>query len=151
MHKILFLTLNVFSSTGGIEKVCRLAGKALYEISEEKGNELLIYSMHDVIKTADDKYFPQQIFRSFVGNKTKFVLESVRQGITSNIVFMSHINLLLVGRLIKLFSPKTKLALVTHGIEVWKILPRWKINMIKQCDIILPVSFFYKKKNEAHS
>ena len=30
---MLFLTLKIFSATGGIEKVNRIAGKALYEIS----------------------------------------------------------------------------------------------------------------------
>lgn len=144
MHNILFLTLNVFSSTGGIEKVCRVAGKALYEISELHGDRLFVYSMHDNLATANDKYFPRNLFKAFGGQKSRFVLSSVRRGIKSDIVFMSHINLLVVGRLIKLFSPETKLVLITHGIEVWKPLPPWKKNMLNKCDLILPVSSFTK-------
>ena len=58
---------------------------------------------------------------------------------------LSHINLLLVGYLIKRLSPKTKLVLFAHGIEVWKPLPGWKRKMLARIDLILPVSGFTKK------
>ena len=46
--KILFLTLRVFSATGGIEKVCMAAGKALYELSEEDIHKgIKIFSLYD--------------------------------------------------------------------------------------------------------
>src|ERR1035437_4830747 len=141
--KILFLTLKVFSATGGIEKVCRIVGKALYE-SEE--TNIRIFSMYDNEMDADMRYFPASIFKGFNAQKLKFIYFSIKEGIKNDIIILSHINLLPVGYLIKLFSSKTKLLLFAHGIEVWKTLPQWKIKMLKKCDRILAVSNFTKEK-----
>jgi glycosyltransferase involved in cell wall biosynthesis len=141
--KILFLTLKVFSATGGIEKVGRIVGKALYE-SEEAN--VRIFSMYDNEMDADMRYFPASIFKGFNAQKLKFIYFSIKEGIKDDIIILSHINLLPVGYLIKLFSSKTKLLLFAHGIEVWKTLPRWKIKMLKKCDRILAVSNFTKEK-----
>src|ERR1035437_9189682 len=153
--RILFLTLKVFSSTGGIEKVCRIAGKALNELAVETNGSARIYSMYDKTLEANDKYFPSDIFTGFEEKKGGFVLKSIATGVKSQIVILSHINLLFVGFLIKLFSPKTKLMLIAHGIEVWQPLPWWKKKMIQHFDKIVAVSKYTKEKiqeyNDLHS
>ncbi|MGI8581148.1 MAG: glycosyltransferase family 4 protein [Chitinophagaceae bacterium] len=142
-RSILFLTLKIFSATGGIEKICRIAGKALYELGE---TDVRIFSMHDDKKAADIRYFPAPVFKGFNGQKLKFTYSGIKEGIKNDIIILSHINLLTVGYIIKLFSPKKKLLLFAHGIEVWKALPRWKKRMLKKCDRILAVSNFTKEK-----
>lgn len=140
-NNVLFLTLKVFSATGGIEKVCRVAGKSLFEwtIREEKSIE--VFCMHDRQEDADDnRYFPSEIFRGFAGGRIRLIWEAVKKGRTTDTVILSHINLLLVGWLIKLFSPKTKLVMFAHGIEIWGELSGLKKHMLKSCDIIVPVS-----------
>lgn len=141
-NRVLFLTLNVFSATGGIEKVCRVAGKALYE----SGFKVNIFSMYDNTNSLDERYFPLQVFTGFAKNKLNFVLKSIREGIKNDMVILSHINLLTVGYLIKFFSPKTKLVLLAHGIEVWHPLSNVKKKMLGKCDNILAVSAFTKQK-----
>jgi phosphatidyl-myo-inositol dimannoside synthase len=143
-NNILFLTLKIFSSTGGIEKVCRIAGKALYETGCETGVKVKIYSMYDSNAESNDKYFPSAIFRGLRGNKEFFVIKSIQEGLKSKVIILSHINLLIIGYLIKLLSPKTKLVLIAHGIEVWKPFSYWKKKMLSHCDIILPVSLHTK-------
>ena len=144
MHnKTIFLTLRIFSATGGIEKVCRIVGKVLYELS---GSNTIIYSLYDNPVPAGKEYFPEAIYKGFNVNKIKFIYSSVRKGIKNNIVILSHINLLPVGYLIKLISSKTKLILFAHGIEVWNNLSQTKIKMLKKCDRILAVSNFTKQK-----
>ena len=64
-QSILFLTLRVFSATGGIEKVCRVAGKALEEICEEDKSSLAVFSMYDNKNQIIEKYFSSSIFRGF--------------------------------------------------------------------------------------
>src|SRR6218665_2089491 len=97
-NDVLFLTLNVFSATGGIEKVCRIAGKALYERSVEKQERLMIWSMHDKVGDADGNvYFPSELYKCFGARKASFVQKAVRQGAASKIVVLSHINLLMVA------------------------------------------------------
>lgn len=146
-NKILFLTLKIFSATGGIEKVCRIAGKALNEINLKSGGRLKIFSMHDRQEdAAGNTYFPDDLFTGFGAAKIKFVRRAVAEGRKMDIVMLSHINLLLVGWLIKLLNPKVKLVLLAHGIEVWEPLNSIKKRMLKKCDLILAVSRFTKEK-----
>ena len=142
MHKgILFLTLKVFSATGGIEKMNRVAGKALHEI----GEDVKIFSSHDE-KRIENKYFPSEIFFPFNANRKRFAVKSIKEGIKSKVVILSHINLLSVGYLIKLLSPKTKLVLFAHGIEIWKPLSFLKKKMLLKCNQVWAVSNFTNDK-----
>jgi asparagine synthase (glutamine-hydrolysing) len=138
--KILFLTLRTFSVTGGIEKVSRVAGKALYDLCEESGKELRICSMYDEPFSADEKYFPQQIFTGFGVRRMLFSYQCVLKGIRNDTVILSHLNLLPVGYFIKLLAPKTKLVLIAHGIEAWKSFKGLQKRMLTRCDHILSVS-----------
>ena len=129
--QVLLLTLRVFSATGGIEKVCRILGNALHDLCGSSAkNCLKIFSMYDAPDDIDEKYFPSTLFSGFGINKIRFVYSSVLQGIKSDVVILSHVNLLKVGFIIKLLSPKTKLVLFAHGIEIWKPLSSLKKKMI---------------------
>ena len=143
----LFLTLRVFSATGGIEKVCRLAGKALDELSAEPGGRgIKVFSLYDDTGDVNEQYFPAGIFAGFGRHRTNFLRAAFREGLNSRMVILSHVNLLIVGYIIKILSPKTKLVLLAHGIEVWRVFPNWKKKMLYKCDQLLPVSEFTKKK-----
>ncbi len=144
---ILFLTLRVFSATGGIEKVCRLAGRALHLLADENANsKVTIFSMYDEDTKGNELYFPSAIFKGFGKKKVHFISAAVKKGINNQFVILSHVNLLMVGFLIKLIAPKTKLVLIAHGIEVWRIFPQWKKMMLNKIDLILPVSEFTKQQ-----
>jgi len=143
----LLLTLNMFSATGGIEKVSRVVGKALQDLASEKLSEkVCVYSMYDMQSDVDERYFPAAIFSGFGENKWRFVYEAVRKGINSRQVILSHSNLLLAGFLIKTFSPKTKLILLAHGIEVWNKFSFIKKVMFDKCSSVIAVSHFTKNK-----
>ncbi|MBU3714857.1 MAG: glycosyltransferase family 4 protein, partial [Ferruginibacter sp.] len=148
MHnKILLLTLKTFSATGGIEKVCKVAGKALFENSLNGRQSFLLHSLYDQQSDADENiYFSADNFRGYRENKIKFIYQSVREGCLSNTVILSHINLLIVGCMIKFFSPKTKLVLLAHGIEIWGKLSWLKTRMLRCCDIFLPVSQYTSRR-----
>ena len=143
----LFLTLCVFSATGGIEKVCKVAGKALHELhAENQGDPIKILSLYDESLHHNEKYFPADIFKGFGKNKISFLSTAVKEGLNSKVIILSHVNLLIIGITIKILAPKTKLVLLAHGIEVWKKFPKWKRIMLANCDLILPVSEFTKIK-----
>jgi len=145
--KVLFLTLRIFSATGGIEKVCRVAGKALCELGLQYGGTVKIFSMYGEKGTADmNPYFPQTKYTGFGNNKVSFVAGSVMAGLRKDIVLLSHVNLLIPGVLIKIFKPKVKLVLIAHGIEVWRPFAAWKRRMLRKVDLFLPVSHFTKDK-----
>ena len=146
-QRILFLTLKVFAATGGIEKVCRVAGKMLYERTISNSNKFEIFSMYDNQNDANDnKYFPSEVFYGFKENKVKFIYKSIWQSRKYDTIILSHINLLLIGWLIKILMPKKKLILFAHGIEVWEKLNFAKKIMIKKCDIIISVSNYTANK-----
>ncbi len=142
-NDILFLTLKVFSATGGIEKVCRTVGKVLFEYGIENNKAVQVYAMHgNNISVDGNSYFPAEIFKSFFGKKISCTIASIKKGIDSRVVMISHINLLVIGWMIKKISPSTKIILFVHGIEVWKPLNRIKRMMLASCDEIISVSRF---------
>jgi glycosyltransferase involved in cell wall biosynthesis len=148
MHSgILFLTLRVFSATGGIEKVCKVVCKALDELKDEKQvDQLSVLSMYDTANDVDEKYLKPTMFNGYSQQKISFVRDALKQGLNSKVVILSHINLLSIGYLIKLFSPKTKLVLFAHGIEVWGPVSGIRKKMLNSCDLILSVSQYTKDK-----
>lgn len=146
-NRILFLTLRVFSATGGIEKVCRIIGKLLFEMTFSGNKKFDIYSSHDSsVAAKENKYFPNEFYRGFENRRLNFIWSSFRKGIKSDVVLLSHINLLPVGWLIKIFSPSTRIILIAHGIEVWYLPLGLKKKMINACDKIICVSQFTKDK-----
>lgn len=146
LNKILFLTLKVFSATGGIEKVSKIICKVLSDFFADKTNDLSILSMHDDKKDFDQRYVNSKLFSSYHSNKIAFGFSALKKGIQSDIIILSHCNLLFFGVLIKLFRPATKLVLIVHGIEVWKPFSKLKTKWLKQCDTIISVSQFTKIK-----
>jgi asparagine synthase (glutamine-hydrolysing) len=145
VEKVLFLTLRTFSVTGGIEKVSKVAGKALYDLCTESGNELNVCSMYDDQVAADEKYFPEKIFTGFGIRRILFTYKCVLKGIKNDTIILSHVNLLPVGYAIKLFAPKTRLVLIAHGIEAWERFSGFKKRMLFKCDQILSVSKYTKE------
>ena len=137
----------MFSATGGIEKVCKVASMALNEMSSsEPLKQLKVFSMYDKSSEADNKYIDPSTFYGYGEKKVKFVCDAVRSGVKNDIVILSHINLLSIGYFIKLLSPKTKLVLYAHGIEVWGPLSSLRKKMLHKCDMVLAVSHFTKGK-----
>lgn len=143
MHpkKILFLTLRTFSITGGIEKVNRIFCKALQDLSESK-IEAHSHSMYDNNAEIDTKYTSKTAFKGFSKRKIKFAYQSIVLGKQANVVVLSHINLLLFAWMIKKISPKTRIILLAHGIEVWRNLSVWKKAFLQKNAEIWAVSKF---------
>jgi phosphatidylinositol alpha-1,6-mannosyltransferase len=144
--KVLFLTLKVFGFTGGIEKVCRSICRSLYDLGEENTVEPTVYSMYDKHFDRDSRYLKKQQYHAFNEHRKYFVIKSLIKGIRSDVIILSHINLLSIGYLIKRFSPKTKVYLLAHGIEIWRKLPEPKLKALKRLDKIIAVSHFTAEK-----
>ncbi len=146
-NEVLFLTLKVFSATGGIEKVCRIVGKAMYESCIRYNKRIKVYSMHDrQDAAADNQYFPTEIFTGFNVLKFRFMRKAIMQGRKSNLVILSHINLLVAGWMIKKLRPSVKVILFAHGIEVWSPVNSFKRKMLQSCDEIISVSDYTRRK-----
>ena len=146
--KWLFLSLRTFSATGGIERVCRILTHALSKVAPNASLKpsVTAWSMYDKTSDADTTYLNGVRFRGFNQMKVHFIMAALFAGWGAGVVVLSHVNLLLIGWLIKLVSPGTKLILLAHGIEVWGPLAFHKKRMLASCDEIWTVSQFTKDK-----
>ena len=139
--KILFLTLSLFSQTGGVQKVCKTMCKTL---SDLVGNniDLKVFSLCDNTKDMDERYIETRRFKGFDYNRLAFGLEAIKNGVISTTVIISHVNLAPVALFIKLIRPKTNIILIAHGIEVWRAIPFWKSLFMRRGMRIWSVSNF---------
>lgn len=145
--RVLFLTLHTFSLTGGIEKVCRCLGKALSDLTMgSKDFSSKLFSMHDNPTDVDTRYVAKKAYKGFNGNAIGFGISAILSGLRSHQVILSHVNLLLFAKLIKFFSPNTKISLFAHGIEVWQPLSPWKKKFLQQYVEIWAVSNYTASK-----
>ena len=105
-----------------------------------------MYSRDDEKGIKTQPYLPPPVFKSFAGGRLRFIVRSIRQGLKSKIVVLSHIDLLLPGYLVKLLSPKTKIILIAQGIEASKPILSRKKRMLKRIDLIIPLSDITKER-----
>ncbi len=142
-NDILFLTLRIFSATGGIEKVCRIMGKALYENTLQTNSKMAVCSMYDFDEDAvDNPYFPTEYFCGYGIHKLDFIQAMVRKGMQYDTLILSHINLLPIAWLLKKLQPKKKIILLAHGIEIWYPISRRRNKMLQLCDALFCVSAY---------
>jgi phosphatidyl-myo-inositol dimannoside synthase len=137
-HKnLLFIYLNSFSATGGIEQFNACLMKSLY------GNSLELNIAYQNIAVLDGEsnaaYLPPNLLKGFKGKYVQAVLYSLWAIIKTDIVLLGHINLLVLALWAMLF-PSKKVVLVAHGIEVWQDLAWWKRQVLKRLHLILAVS-----------
>jgi len=144
--KILLLTLQTFSTTGGIQKMSRTMGYVLQQIALKKRWAFNLWSGYDNDTDLTGNYIGKYNFRGFKRNRALFAVKAVSEGLESDITILSHINLSLIGWLIKIIKPERKVWLIAHGIEVWRPLHIVKRNLLKRCDKVICVSHFTKQK-----
>lgn len=141
---ILFLNLYAFSLAGGVEKVSK---NFIYTLRQLFGaDKLASYSMHDRTADIDVNFTANSNYRAFAGAKISFIFSSVYKAFSCPTVILSHINLLLVAKLISFFKPKHRFILFAHGIEVWGQLAKWKVSFIKRNVEVWSVSNYTRDK-----
>ena len=144
--KILLFTLQSFSTTGGIQKMTRTLAHSLNHIAVNDKWDFDMYSAYDTNQDLMPQYLPPEKFRGFNANRSSFVIQAIKKGINADVVILTHINLALVGLIIKKINPKTKVWLVAHGIEVWRPLSFFQNAFLKHCDKVVSVSNFTKQQ-----
>lgn len=137
--KILFLTLDGFSNTGGIQSVCKSMAYTLNSISIKSNTvDFTNLSLYDDL--ADNAYIEANNFHGYSGNRISFLINALKQGISCNTIIISHINLLLIALLIKLLNRKAKIVMLAHGTEIWRNIQIIKLYFIRIAITIWSVS-----------
>ena len=142
--KILFFYLDAFSQTGGIENFNKALMKALSDLSEVNNMNFQAVSVYD--SEPDERYIDKNNYKGFKKNKIRSSLYAIKTSRKYDQVILGHINLAIVGIVIKLIRPSARIILIAHGIEVWEKLHFIKGAFLKRVDKILAVSNFTKEK-----
>jgi len=102
--------------------------------------------MYDNNNDVEDKYTLKHNFKGFGGQQVLFALKTLGAAFKFEQVILSHINLLLFGKIIKYIKPSTKVILWAHGIEVWRPIPSWKKKFLQEKAEIWAVSNYTKQQ-----
>jgi len=146
MPKVKLFTLHTFSTTGGLQKMTRTLAHSLYQICKFNNWSFQLWSAYDADADLMPQYLPSENFKGFDSNRKRFILKTLSSAVNDDIIIISHINLAIIGLLIKKLNPKCKVWLIAHGIEVWRPLSLIKKLFLKRCDKILCVSNFTKQE-----
>jgi phosphatidylinositol alpha-1,6-mannosyltransferase len=145
--KIILFTLQTFSTTGGIQKMTRTLAHSLFNISKQNNWNFKLFSLYDSRYDLMDRYLPAENFTGFGNHRLLLGWETINAAGNADIVILSHVNLSLVGIVVKLINPKCQLWLIAHGIEVWRPVNFIKRAFLKRyCDKIVCVSDFTGKQ-----
>ncbi|MEJ8816984.1 glycosyltransferase family 4 protein [Lacibacter sp. H407] len=142
--RILFLVLTAFSHMGGIEKFNRALIKALMDLSPTLSLRNSFAGMYD--DRFDAQYTQGARYHVFNGQKISFVFSAVMQAFKQDVIVLGHLNLALIGVLIKLLAPNKKIIVICHGIEVFEPVSGLKKKVLEHADQILAVSTFTKQQ-----
>jgi glycosyltransferase involved in cell wall biosynthesis len=140
--KIILFTLQTFSTTGGIQKMTRTLSHALYLLAGRHNWEFKLWSAYDYNSNLMEQYVPAKDFKGFGVNRIKFVLRTILEARKPDVVIISHVNLSIIGLMVKMLNPGCKVWLIAHGIEVWRPLSFLKRMFLKYCDKVICVSKF---------
>lgn len=100
-------------------------------------------------QSPDLNYVDQKSYIGFNGRRINFAIQALTSGLHSDVIILSHVNLLIFGWLIKKLKPKKRIILFAHGIEIWEKLSKWKTNFIRKQVEIIAVSKYTALKIEA--
>ena len=122
----------------------RTMAHSLNMLAQRKGWDFQLWSAYDAKNDVMQQYLPAEKFKGFDCNRTAFVLKTLFLRKRPDVIIISHINLAIIGLLVKFIKPKCKVWLIAHGIEVWRPLSALQKRFLKRCDKVVCVSNFTK-------
>lgn len=124
----------------------RTLSHSLNTIAGRNNWDFKLWSAYDRDDDLMVQYLPAENFKGFGANRLAFVLKTILNAREPDVIILTHINLAIVGLIVKAINPKCKVWLVAHGIEVWRYLSKTKNRFLKRCDQIICVSNFTKEQ-----
>jgi phosphatidyl-myo-inositol dimannoside synthase len=131
---------------GGIQEAGRLTARALSEIASRHGWSTDFLSLNDPPGTHSLDIAGRTIsFRGFGRSKISFVLSAIRRARTAAkfgtpIMVAGHPNLAVPADWAQRASPRAKIVVMTHGVEVWKPLASFRRRALLRANLVLAPS-----------
>jgi phosphatidylinositol alpha-1,6-mannosyltransferase len=133
---------------GGIQETGRQTVSALYRIFENRGRTTRFMGLNDP-RGRQSLLIGNQTIRleGFARSKFRFVSYCITQARKNpQFVLAAHPNLAAVAIVIRLFSPSTKIIVMSHGIEIWERMPIHRHRALLSCDIVIATSKYNVQK-----
>jgi phosphatidylinositol alpha-1,6-mannosyltransferase len=127
---------------GGVQEAGRQTVAALDQMARESGRALDLLSLNDLagpdVLHVEEREIP---FTGFGRAKIRFVQSVLgRARADTRIVLAAHPHLALPAWLMKIRAPALNTIVMSHGIEVWKPLPRLRRLALQRADRVLAPS-----------
>jgi phosphatidylinositol alpha-1,6-mannosyltransferase len=145
--KIILYTLQTFSTTGGIQKMTRTLAHSLYHAAKQEGWDFKLWTLYDSRYDLMAQYVAAENYVGFGRSKAKLAINTLAKAPRADVIILSHVNIALLGILIKILNPKCRVWMVAHGIEVWRPLTFAKKMFVRRfCDKFICVSNYTKSQ-----
>ena len=127
---------------GGVQRASRHVAAVLSEFASTRAMESRILSLNDTpalhrMSVAEREF----VFTGCERGKVRLLTTAVRMARRrAKLVVVGHPNLAPVARAMRLFAPKMKTIVCTHGLEVWTPLPGLRRQALRSADLVLAPS-----------
>jgi asparagine synthase (glutamine-hydrolysing) len=122
--RTIFVTPELFSSVGGIQRISQIYLKALCELDAESGRRVRLLCLNDPVLDSGDirRCSLDGLDDWYVCNrrKSRFVREALRMSRGCTRLICGHVAQLPTAWMARRLNPSLKYYLVAHGIEVWR-------------------------------
>ncbi len=139
-----------FKSRGGIQFVNCLLLRALEQMAAAVPCEVECFSYAD-----DAAELPEGLIASLAVKwhafsrrpyaMTSRLAQRLRQ-CPPHVVLFTHVNLLRLAKVVRLLAPRTRIAALGHGVEVWEPLPRGIRRALQNVDGVVAPSAYTREK-----
>jgi len=127
---------------GGVQEAGRQTAAALQEIALANGWDTYFLSLNDAPGAQSFAAGERTIsFHGFGRSKKRFVLSAIyqaRKGV--GLILAAHPHMALPAAWMGSVSPRVKKIVMSHGVEVWKPLPRLRRNALRGADLVMAPS-----------
>ncbi|HTS13012.1 MAG TPA: glycosyltransferase family 4 protein [Candidatus Limnocylindrales bacterium] len=126
---------------GGVQESGRLTALALSKIASDQEWSTTFLSLNDPKGIQSFSIAGKQVpFMGFDRSKLHFALSVLRKRSTTRLVLAAHPYLAVPAVQMKVANPSLKIVVMSHGVEVWKPLPRLRRGAFRRCDLFLAPS-----------
>jgi phosphatidyl-myo-inositol dimannoside synthase len=133
---------------GGIQEAGRLTAAALAQIAASRGWDTDFLSLNDAPRTGTVSCNDRNVeFRGFSRSKGRFILAAMASARKQTRVALAmHPHLARVAAQMKRLQPQLQMAVMSHGVEVWKPLSTFPRKAFLKADLFIAPSTYTLEK-----
>ena len=148
--RIFLVGSEFFGAPGGIQRVNCLLLEMLAEFSAGTPAEVEIFSFADQSgpKPGGIAAAPGFCWHAFGRSRTAMAVQLGRRlrEVQPDLLLFTHAHLLRLARLAHLLRPRARIAVLGHGVEVWKSLPPSIRRWMQRADAVIAPSAYTRDK-----